>query len=198
MSFYGLLEHVQTQQEETDAMYYKERYQGEINEDTRTTMGCYRIITTTRGLCNELWYDQIIRPGNIHNGFMRLNQNNQVIGFNFHDSIIIDENEHYDATATTMNTLNVNITKEQEQHKYTGQPLYSLAYAYYTNNYGLTIISKCSPQVYDTLTSKASMSSPLLESYKDNGEVAYDINKQDTNMLMNCDNYGWPIYMPTD
>ena len=22
--------------------------------------------------------------------------------------------------------------------------------------------------------------------------------KQYTNLLMNCDNYGWPIYMPTD
>ena len=42
------------------------------------------------------------------------------------------------------------------------------------------------------------MNSPLLEFYKDKGAVAYDINKQYTNILMNCDNYGWPIYMPTD
>ena len=165
MSFYGLLEHVQTQQEEADAMYYKERDQGEISEDTRKAMGCYRIITTTRGLCNELFYDQIIRLGNIHNGFIRLN-NKQVIGFEFHDSITIDENEHYDAIATTMNTLSVNITKQQEKYKYTGQSLYSLAYAYYTNNYDFKIISECSSQVYDVLTSKASMNSPLLEFVK--------------------------------
>ena len=92
-------------------MYYKEQDQGEISEDTITTMGCDRIITTTRGLCNELFYDQIIRLGNIHNGFIRQNKNNQVIGFEFNDSITIDENEHYDAIAMTMNTLNVNITK---------------------------------------------------------------------------------------
>ena len=143
-------------------MYYKERDQGEISEDTRKAMGCYRIITTTRGLCNELFYDQIIRLGNIHKGFIGLDKNNQVVGFKFHDSITTDENEHYDAIATTMNTLHVNITKEQERYKYTGQSLYSLAYAHYTNNYDLNIISKCSPQVYDTLTSKASMNSPLL------------------------------------
>ena len=33
--------------------------------------------------------------------------------------------EHYDAIATTMNTLNVNITKEQT-YEYAGQSLYSL------------------------------------------------------------------------
>ena len=42
------------------------------------------------------------------------------------------------------------------------------------------------------------MNSPLLEFYKDKGKVAYDMNKQYTNILMNCDNYGWPVYMPTD
>ena len=98
MSFYGLLEHVQTQQEEADAMYYKEQDQVEISEDTRKALGCYRIITTTRGLCNECFYDQIIRLGNIHNGLIRLNKNNQVIGFKFNDSNTIDENEHYDTT----------------------------------------------------------------------------------------------------
>ena len=138
MSFYGLLEHVQTQQEEANALYYKERDQGEISEDTRKAMGCYRIITTTRGLCNDLLYDQIIILGNIHNGFIRLNKNNKVISFKFHDSIVTDESEHYDAIATTMNTLNVNITKEQGKYKYNGQSLHSLAYAYYTNNCDLT------------------------------------------------------------
>ena len=58
-----------------------------------------------------------------------------MIGFKIHDGIIGDENEHYDAIATAMNTLNVNITKEQENYKYTGQPFNSLAYAYYTNDY---------------------------------------------------------------
>ena len=100
----------------------------------------------------------------MHNGFIRLNTNNQVIGVKLHYSIINDENKHYDAIATTMNTLNVNITKEQK-YKYTGQSLDSLAYAYYTNKYDLENISTCSPHVYDILTSKASMNSPLLELY---------------------------------
>ena len=63
---YGLLEHVQTQREEADALYCKERDQGEISEDTRQAMGDYRIITTTRGLRNDLFYDQIIRLGNTY------------------------------------------------------------------------------------------------------------------------------------
>ena len=74
MSCYGLLEHVQTQQQEAGAMYYKERGQGEISEDTRKAMGCYRIITITRGLCNEVFYDRIIRLGNIHNGCITLSK----------------------------------------------------------------------------------------------------------------------------
>ena len=163
MSFYGLLEHAQTQQEEADAMYYKERDQGETSEDTRKAMGCSRIVTTTRGLCNDLFDDRVVRFCNIHNGFIRRNKNNQMIGLRFHDSIAIDENEHYDAIATTMDTLTVNITNEQETYKYTCQSLYSLAYAYYTNNYDFIIVSKCSPQVYDILTSKASMHAPLFE-----------------------------------
>ena len=89
-----------------------------------------------------------------------------MIGVKFHDSITIYESEHYDAIATTMNTLNVKITKEQEKYKYTGQPLYSLVYACFTNNYDLKIESKFSPQVYDILTSKASMNSPLLYFFK--------------------------------
>ena len=72
LSFYGLLEHIQTQQEEANALYYKEQDQGEISEDTRKAIGDYRIITTTRGLCNDVFYDQIIKLGNIHNGFIRL------------------------------------------------------------------------------------------------------------------------------
>ena len=48
------------------------------------------------------------------------------------------------------------------------------------------------------MTSKANTNSPLFGFYKDKDEVAYDISKQYTNILINFDNYGWPIYMPTD
>ena len=42
------------------------------------------------------------------------------------------------------------------------------------------------------------MNSPLSVFYKDKGEVAYYINKQYTSILMNCENDGWPVCMPTD
>ena len=42
------------------------------------------------------------------------------------------------------------------------------------------------------------MNSPLLEFYKSKGEIAFDINKQYTNILMNCDKFGWSVFMPTD
>ena len=177
MSFYGLLEHVKKNKEEQN--------------------GDYRIIMTQRGLCNTLFYDEITNFGNIHNGYVKLNKHNQVMSFKCH-GITIDENENYDNVKLTMDTLNLDITKEQNKYKYTGQSLHSLAYAYYTNNYDRQIMSKCSPQVYEILTSKTSMNSPLLEFYKEKGEIAFDVNKQYTNILINCDDYGWAIYMPTD
>ena len=52
--------------------------------------------------------------------------------------------------------------------------------------------------IYHTLTSKASMNSPLIEFYTDKADIAFDVNKQYTNILANCDKYGWAVYMPTD
>ena len=66
------------------------------------------------------------------------------------------------------------------------------------NSYDTEIFSKCSPQVYDILQDTTSMTPPLLEFYKNAGEVAYDKNKQYTHILLTCDKYGWPVYMPTD
>ena len=97
-----------------------------------------------------------------------------------------------------MDALNLDIAKEQDTYKYNGQSIHSLAYAYYTNNYDRQIVSKCSPQVYDILISKACINSPLIEFNTDKADVAFDVNKQYTNILMNCDEFGWAIYMPTD
>ena len=119
MFIYGFLEHVQTQRDKANMSYHVEQ-----NEETRKAIGNYRIITTTRGLCNDLFYDQITRPGNIHNGFIKLSKNNQVIGFKFHDSIMIDESESYNDIIMTMDTLNIDIAKEPEKYKYTGQSLH--------------------------------------------------------------------------
>ena len=148
MSFYGLLERVT---------------QLRLNDESN---GDYRIIMTTRGLCNTLFYDELQIRGNIHNGKIKLSKGNQIIGFEM-DGITIDENEHYQEVHMTICALNETISKETEKYKYTGQTLHLLAYAYYSNNYDRQIISKCSPQIYDILTSKASMNSPLLEFYKE-------------------------------
>ena len=145
-------------------------------------MGDYRIIITTRGLCNTLVYDEIQIGGNIHNGKVKLSKGNQVIGFE-RDGIAIDENENYQEVHMAISTLNETISKEKDKYKYTGQTLHSLAYAYYSNNYDRQIISKCSPQIYDILISKASMNSPLLEFYKEKGHTAYD---KKTNNILTC------------
>ena len=105
------------------------------------------------------------------------------------------ENENCNDVQMSMDTLNLGIAKEQDKYTYTGQSLHSLTHAYYTNNYDKQIMSKCSPQVYDMLTSKANFNSPLLECYKDKGETAFDVNKQYTNILTKCDSYGWAIYI---
>ena len=127
-----------------------------------------------------------------------MNKHNQITGFKWQDDITIDENESYDDVELTMEKLTSDITKEQDKYKYTGQSIHSLAYAYYTNNYDRQIVSKCSPQVHDILTSKSNIDSPLNEFYADTAEIAFDVNKQYTNILMNCDEFGWPMYMPTD
>ena len=110
-----------------------------------------------------------------------MNKHNQVMGFKIH-GITIDENESYDDIKITMDTLNLDIIKEQDKYKYNGQSIHSLAYAFYTNNYDRQIISKCSPQIHDILTSKASINSPLLEFYTDKADMAFDVNKQYTNI----------------
>ena len=77
-----------------------------------------------------------------------------------------------------------------------GQSLYSLAYEYYTKRFDKNIVSYCSPQVYNI--PKDNINSPFLEFYKNNGQVAYDKNKQYTSILRSCDNFGWSLFNPTD
>ena len=136
-------------------------YHVEQNEDTIKRMGNFRIVTSQRGLCNSLFYDQITRLANIHNGYIKMNRHNQIMSFKSQGYVTIDENERYNDIDITMDTLNLDITKEQDKYTYNGQSIHSLAHAYYTKDYDRQIVNKCSPQVYDILTSKASMNSPL-------------------------------------
>lgn len=45
---------------------------------------------------------------------------------------------------------------------------------------------------------KNNVNAPFLEFYSGETNIAYDINKQYTNILKNCDKYGWCVYTPTD
>ena len=138
----------------------------------------FRIIVTTPGLCNTIFYDEV-RRGSIHNGKVRISKGNQIVGFEMR-GITIDENEHYTDVKMTIDTLNEELDKDIEKCNYTGQSHHNLAYAYYTHDYDLNIVSNCSPQVYDILTSSLCMNSPWLEFYKNKGTTAYDKNKQYT------------------
>ena len=97
-----------------------------------------------------------------------------------------------------MHLYNGNIGTDPEKYNYTGQSHHSLAYQYFTNNYDKNILSVCSPQSYEILTSKLCMNSAFLEFYKNNGDIAFDINKQYTNILLRCDKYGWCKFTPMD
>ena len=71
MSFYSLLEHVKTHKEEALRAYFKHTLDYEEDEDyicaclvdsdgVSNKVGVYRIIVTQRGLCNDIFYNEII------------------------------------------------------------------------------------------------------------------------------------------
>ncbi|MCR9066870.1 MAG: hypothetical protein NXI00_23060 [Cytophagales bacterium] len=103
MSFYGLLAKVQRE------------------KDYDTNYNHYRIIVTTPGACNAIFYEEI-RRGNIHNGKVRLSKGSQIVGFEMF-GITIDENEHYTDIQMTLGTLNGEIDKESEKYNYTGRAI---------------------------------------------------------------------------
>ena len=67
MSFYGLLNKV-------------------CNDKTNNPNDDYRIIITTPGVCNDVFYSEI-RQGNIHNGKVRLSKGNQIVGFEMYGTV---------------------------------------------------------------------------------------------------------------
>ena len=58
------------------------------------------------------------------------------------------------------------------------------------------ILYYCSPQVYNIL--RHNINSLFLEFYSNSGKVAYVTNKQHTSILRSCDDFGWPMFNPTD
>ena len=156
----------------------------------------YRNILTINGSCHSIFHDELKR-GNIHNGRVRISDNNKIVGFDM-GCIALDENPNYEDIKITIDTLNEKIEKDAEKYNYTGQSHHSLAYQYFTNNYDENILSVCSPQSYELLTSKLFMNSAFLEFYKNNCDIAFDINKQYTNILLKCDKFGWSKFTPMD
>ena len=111
MPIYGLLEHV------------KSKYE----EDSQSK---YRIIITQRGVCNQLFYDEITQFGNIHNGYVKMDKHNQITGFKWQDYVTIDDNENCDDVKLTMEKLNSYITKEQDTYMYLYIYIYILVNQY--------------------------------------------------------------------
>jgi len=155
----------------------------------------FKIVLTVEGTCHSIFYNEL-HKNNIH-GNVRMSKNNKIIGFEM-DGIVLDENLHYHDIKSTIETLNEEITDDTYKYNYTGQHHHTLAYQYFTNNYDTNIMSCCSPQLYDILISKLCMNAPLLEFYKTDGDIAFDKNKQYTNILCNCDSFGWSMFSPTD
>ena len=143
--------------------------------------GNRRIVLTEPGLCNTVFYEEI-RRGNVHNGKVRMDKNGQVTQFRL-NGILIDENPHYNDIAMITSDLNSTIKTEAGQYVYWGQQHHTLAEECYRRNFDVKIQSKCSPQLYDILTSRSCMNSPFLEFYKHKGQTAYDKNKQCTHTL---------------
>jgi len=170
MSLRGLLGHVRNQREHADLSFFIEP-----TEDTRQKIGQYRTVITQRGSCNQLFYGEVTQFGSTHNGYVKMNKHSQITSFKWQGAITIDGVENYDGVEIMMETLTSDVIKEQGKYKYNGQSMQSLAYAYYTDNFDRQIVSNCSPQVYDILTSKASTDSPLVGFYTGKADSGFDV-----------------------
>ena len=89
--------------------------------------------------------------------------------------ITLDENPNYEDIKATIDTLNEQIEKDAAKYNYTGQSHHSLAYQYFSKNCDKIILSVCSSQSYQILTSNLCMNSAFLEFYNNNGDIAFDI-----------------------
>ena len=123
VSFGGLLEHVKAQQEEASRAHFKYTLDYEEDEDyigaclidsdgVSDKIGVCRIIVTQRGLCNDIFYNDIREFGNIYNGHLKMDKHNQVMSFETH-GIQIYEHESYNGVQMNMDKLILDISKEQ-------------------------------------------------------------------------------------
>ena len=121
----------------------------ELDADTE-----YRIVSTERNLVSNYFYDLLQRK-QVYGSKVTVH-NNRVTRFLIHERFIIEENENYHDAICTIETLNDGISKDKDKYTYTGQPLHSLAYEYYMNNYDNRIESSMSPQLFEIFESALS------------------------------------------
>ena len=96
-----------------------------------------------------------------------------------------EENPNIEGVLHIIDKLN---RDSPSKYKYMGQSSYTLAYGHFTKRFDRTIVSYCSPQVYNIL--KDNINSPFLKLYKNSRKVAYDKDKQYTSILRSCDTFG--------
>ena len=139
----------------------------------------------------HLFYSEI-EKGSIYNSRIKTSKGN-IVAFEMYGDLYIEENPNIEGVLHIIDKLNQDSVAK---YRYMGQSLYTLANEHFTKRHDRNIVSYCSPQIYNIL--KDNINSPFLEFYKNNGKVAYDKNKQYTNILRSCDDFGWSIFNPTD
>ena len=106
------------------------------------------------GSVQNLFYSEI-EKGNIHNSKIKTSKGN-IVAFEMGD-LYIEENPHIESVLHIIDKLN---RDSPSKYSYMGQSLYTLAYEYFNKRFDRTIVSYCSPQVYNI--PKDNINSPFL------------------------------------
>ena len=119
--------------------YWVQTYErGELELDDDNEL---RIVCTQKNLVSHYFYDLLQR--NIVYGLNVAIDGSRVTRFKIFERFIIEESENYYDVKCTIDTLNEHVTNNKNKYNYTGQPLHTLAYAYYMNSYDNHIESSC-------------------------------------------------------
>ena len=129
----------------------------------------YRIIRTELGWVDKLFTD-FVTNRDISNSGIKMN-NHKITRFEIND-MIIEENPHYYAVQSTIETLNDNVKSEKDKYFYHEQSLHSLAVEYFNKEFSNDIFSFLSAEVMAVLES--CKNAPPTEFYRTGADVAFD------------------------
>ena len=162
-----------------------ERYNGDM------------FVSTTPTVVNELFY-LLLKKNLLYNKNVRTD-NARIIQFDI-NNITIQENTDYREVVSTIETLNKNISIEDDKYIYHGQTIHRLAHEYYERNFSKNYISEMSPQVSNVFNDKLAKNTAFNITLKDiQATTAYDFNKLYASILRFCgDKFGWCYYLPID